>query len=251
MTCGIYKIVNQKNNKYYLGSSKNIEKRWQTHKRTLKKNTHHNIHLQRAWNKYGENSFLLNIAEITTEKKILNKEQYYLDKLKPPYNIGTQASGGDNLTNNPNKDKIIKQITKTLRDKISKMSKEEKSEKWSRPMDKNPNWKGGKTYFTCPICGIKKRTCSLIKTCAKCYNKNKNGINNPFYGKHHSKKTINILRQKTIERGNSCNKQKISVIIDNIKYSSMSTAAKKLNINRQTVANRIKSKKFPNYIISQ
>ena len=32
MTCGIYKIMNLKNNKIYIGKSKNIEKRWQRHK---------------------------------------------------------------------------------------------------------------------------------------------------------------------------------------------------------------------------
>ena len=31
MTCGIYKIENKESGKVYIGSSKNIEKRWEAH----------------------------------------------------------------------------------------------------------------------------------------------------------------------------------------------------------------------------
>ena len=31
MSCGIYIITNIENNKFYVGMSKNIEKRWQAH----------------------------------------------------------------------------------------------------------------------------------------------------------------------------------------------------------------------------
>ena len=41
MKTGIYKIICKKNNKIYIGSSNNIERRWNTHMNTLdkKKNT--------------------------------------------------------------------------------------------------------------------------------------------------------------------------------------------------------------------
>ena len=42
---GIYKIVNSINNKIYVGSAKNIKKRWSAHKSDLNKNKHHNKHL--------------------------------------------------------------------------------------------------------------------------------------------------------------------------------------------------------------
>lgn len=32
MTCGIYKIENKESGKVYIGSSKNIEKRWEAHR---------------------------------------------------------------------------------------------------------------------------------------------------------------------------------------------------------------------------
>ena len=59
MTCGIYTIKNIINGKFYLGSSKNIEKRWNRHLYELRNNRHHSWYLQRAFIKYGENSFKL------------------------------------------------------------------------------------------------------------------------------------------------------------------------------------------------
>ena len=54
--CGVYKIVNTVNGKIYIGSSKNIDRRWNEHIRVLELNAHNNQHLQNAWNKYGKNN---------------------------------------------------------------------------------------------------------------------------------------------------------------------------------------------------
>ena len=54
---GIYAITNIKNKKQYIGSSYNCRQRSYDHIAALKKNTHYSPHLQRSWNKYGEDSF--------------------------------------------------------------------------------------------------------------------------------------------------------------------------------------------------
>jgi len=84
ISCGIYKITNTTNNRCYIGSSININKRWNEHKNNLRKNKHDNDFLQKSWNKHGENSFLFEIIEIVPNPNILIiREQYYLDLLKP------------------------------------------------------------------------------------------------------------------------------------------------------------------------
>lgn len=50
---GVYAIKCIKNNKFYIGVSKNIEERWREHKSDLRNNKHHCIKLQRCCNKYG------------------------------------------------------------------------------------------------------------------------------------------------------------------------------------------------------
>ena len=49
----IYKIENIVNKRIYIGSTKNYEKRKDTHFRTLRNNNHHNDFLQRSFNKHG------------------------------------------------------------------------------------------------------------------------------------------------------------------------------------------------------
>jgi group I intron endonuclease len=85
----IYQILNKKNNKFYIGSSNNIENRFRSHKYKLRKNIHHSPILQKSYNKYGKNNFEFRILEETDN--LLEREQYYLDKLKPKYNISLSA----------------------------------------------------------------------------------------------------------------------------------------------------------------
>lgn len=76
-TSGIYQIVNTINQKKYIGSSNNTDRRWHEHKKHLRKNNHDNIHLQHAWNKYGEKAFIFEVIEIVNNKSLLcDREQY-------------------------------------------------------------------------------------------------------------------------------------------------------------------------------
>lgn len=77
MITGIYKILNTVNNKVYIGSAVDIKKRWRDHKWYLKKNMHHNSHLQFAYNKYGLIKFQFIIEqECPIENLLINEEKY-------------------------------------------------------------------------------------------------------------------------------------------------------------------------------
>jgi group I intron endonuclease len=56
--CYIYEVVNNTNGKKYVGSTINPPNaRWREHKWKLNKGTHHSYKLQKAWNKYGQDTF--------------------------------------------------------------------------------------------------------------------------------------------------------------------------------------------------
>jgi group I intron endonuclease len=243
---GIYKIVNQQNGKFYVGSSKNIIRRWYIHKSALKNNRHHCIHLQRSWNKHGEQTFKFEIIkelDHPNETQLFAEELKYINELLPQYNVGG-VGGEDNLTNNPNREDIIKRIVTSMKDRISKMSEEERKLIWGRTGDKNFNWKGGISSPNCKICG--KKLGYGHNHCMLC---SKLGINNPFYNKHHSNKTKKFLRE--INLGKLPTNIR-SVKIEGTTYLSVADAARKIGVCNATILFRIKSKYWDyEYIIPQ
>jgi group I intron endonuclease len=82
MTCGIYIIVNLLNNKFYLGSSENIEKRWIQHQNLLNNNKHGNKFLQNTWNKNNSENFELRIIEICENTNRIERENIWLNYTK-------------------------------------------------------------------------------------------------------------------------------------------------------------------------
>lgn len=77
----IYMIANIINDKYYIGSAKNVRLRTTFHKYQLRNNKHDNKHLQGAWNLYGESNFIFLILEKATFEKLEEKEQTWIDAL--------------------------------------------------------------------------------------------------------------------------------------------------------------------------
>lgn len=87
MVMAIYQITNTQNGKRYIGSSIDYRERVRGHLFHLREGKHHSKHLQRAYDKYGENAFKFSILKVVTKKeKIVEIEQKYLDEFKPEYN---------------------------------------------------------------------------------------------------------------------------------------------------------------------
>lgn len=80
---GVYRITNLINNNSYVGSSSSsLYKRFSLHREQLRKNKHYNEHLQRAWNKYGEENFEFVVIEFCDNKDdCLDRETFYINEL--------------------------------------------------------------------------------------------------------------------------------------------------------------------------
>ena len=96
MTRCIYKIINVINNKFYVGSAINFEKRKARHLWRLRRGDHANKHLQAAWQKHGEQAFVFAIVQTVAENEdILAAENVWLFEHVGKdycYNIATDAT---------------------------------------------------------------------------------------------------------------------------------------------------------------
>lgn len=84
---GIYQIKNCTTGKFYVGSSKNIYYRIRRHLSDLRKGKHANPILTNAFNKYGEDDFEAIILEEVSIVDLLKREEYWINFLKPNYNV--------------------------------------------------------------------------------------------------------------------------------------------------------------------
>jgi group I intron endonuclease len=78
---GIYQIHNVVNGKSYVGSAVCLRSRISKHRNDLRTGIHHSQKLQRAWAKYGEDSFAFNVIEFVEEDRLIAREQHWIDFL--------------------------------------------------------------------------------------------------------------------------------------------------------------------------
>ena len=274
MKSGIYRIVCVENGRFYIGSSRNIQKRWTRHLNDLRNRRHGNDHLQRSFDKYGENRFVFEVIEECDVDNLFLREQFYLDTLNPygevGFNIGRKALGGDNLTNHPNREDIIDRIKKGCRETLSKMTEEERKVKWSKAGHLNPNWGNKwsdesriKSSNTCKKLYADGKMVSYKKgkthidlygeKMAKEFSENLSyhasqriGDRNNFYGKSHTDETKQKMREFRIGIKPA---NRVKIKINGIVYDSYYDAFMKLGIPVVTIRWRCLSKnpKFDEY----
>ena len=89
---GVYIIANLANGKTYIGSAaRSFKSRFGNHLTRLRRGSHHSRHLQSAWSKYGEESFVfMPVVEVAPEDCIA-VEQEWIDGWMPAYNTAKVA----------------------------------------------------------------------------------------------------------------------------------------------------------------
>lgn len=232
----VYRIVNIENNKEYIGSTNNFDKRKKSHLYNLKRNKHHCRYLQYAFNKSGESNFQFEIIYEGDDYR--NIEQTILDNnFGRLYNMSKQSSGGDLISYHPNRNEICEKIGKSVRERFKSPSERMKH---SLPKEKNGNWKGGREFNTCD-CGNTKKFKSAM--CTKC--RKRHGEHNAFFGHTHTdeaKKKISNSRKGILPSNSN------KIMIDGVIFNSQAEASRSLNVSAGTITNRLNSNKFPNYI---
>lgn len=162
---GIYKFTNKLNGKFYIGSSVNLRRRFANYfSLAYISGVKNHLTISRALIKYGYFNFELEILEYCNTLDLLIREQYYIDILKPKYNIAKIASSTIGIKKS---EKQKNNISKAIKGKYIG----EKSALF------------GKTHSL-----ETKKLMSLAKS----------GIKNPLYGKTHTYETKILMRNKKL-----------------------------------------------------
>ena len=91
---GIYKITNTVTGDFYIGSSKDVKRRWAHHKCQSTWNKHPNNPMYLDMQKYGIENFEFEIFAEVEEDSLKEAEQQFIEKLQPTYN-NYKAKGWD------------------------------------------------------------------------------------------------------------------------------------------------------------
>lgn len=94
----VYKITNEITGDFYIGSSRNVKQRWKSHRSRAFWKQHPNIKMYQDMQKYGLDNFEFVIIEETDNLK--EKEQYFIDLLKPSYNSNRAIGFDDRIFKN-------------------------------------------------------------------------------------------------------------------------------------------------------
>lgn len=123
---GIYKIQSKiKPKRFYIGSTACLRDRWLRHKRDLRGDKHHSVKLQRHVNKYGFDDLVFSVLELCLPDALIDREQYYLDKLKPYFNLYPTAGSCRGAKRGPMPVEVRLKISLAQRGKVGKKMTEE------------------------------------------------------------------------------------------------------------------------------
>lgn len=130
---GIYRWIHKKSGKSYIGSSVDLSNRFsQYYNYNHITNPKQKRAIYRAILSYGYQSFKLEILEYCSPDKLIEREQFYLDKFKPEYNILKFAGSSFGFKHSEASKKIMSELAKSRKfskETLLKMRKRIVSEK--------------------------------------------------------------------------------------------------------------------------
>lgn len=152
---GIYAIKNNANGMVYVGQtrkSKGIKARIREHVGLLKRSVHGNDYLQKAWNKYGENTFsYFIIEEVICDDLLDTREQHWIDETwNSSYNLHPTANSPKGFSHTPetrlkigeaNKKRIWSEESKT------KLSESQKNRYKNKPESEETKKKRSESHI--------------------------------------------------------------------------------------------------------
>lgn len=191
--CGIYMIKNKVNGNIYVGQAADIYERWKEHISLLRRGKHVNNHLQRAWNKYGDDNFEFSIVEECGENALNDREIYWITEYDSYHNGYNQTLGGGGVRGFKHDEETKQRISESLKGEnapwYGKQRSEEtkvkigqaSKERWSNP-ENHPMYGKHHTEESKEKMSESHKGKTLTDEHKAKLSKASSGENNPMYG---------------------------------------------------------------------
>jgi len=239
---GIYLLHNLVNGKQYVGSSINLKRRLYSYYSPSK--LIDNRYISNSILKYGHNNFTVLILELVEKSDhiktdLLNREQYYIDLLKPVLNLNPTAGSSLGFKHSDETKALLanlrtgKSLSEKTKQLLSELFSGELNPFWGKThnLDTLTRMKLSKIGELNPMYG-KEKSPEFIEQ----MHKDKHGSNNPMWGKTHSEGTLNKMRKSVYVYD--------ALIMELIKeYNSSVTAKEDLKIGYDTLKKYLNSNK--------
>ena len=156
----VYKIINTITGDFYIGSSKDVKQRWESHKWPSMWNKYPNSQLYQDMQKYGVDKFEFQVIEEIEPEKLKEMEQRFIEKLKPTYN-SNNAKGWD---------------IERYKEYQKEYKKTDKYKEYNKEYEKSDKRKKYKKEYNNQLCSYKGETLTL---CALSTRFRRAGIEHP------------------------------------------------------------------------
>ena len=160
----VYKIINAITGDFYIGSSKDVKQRWRNHKKPSSWKRYPNNPMYLDMQKYGVDKFIFEILTEVEADKLKEKEQQFIETLKPTYN-NRNANGWD-----------FERYKETNKEYQNKYNKSDKGKEYHKQYNKSAKCKEYKKKYNNQLCCYNGETLTL---CALRLRFRRKGINNP------------------------------------------------------------------------
>lgn len=120
---GVYRILNKKNGRVYYGSAARFKQRSREHLSALKKGTHHNLFLQRDFNKCGKDAFQYEVVKVVKLPTSGDKDEWSLLRVTEEQKYIDEAFDNRNMCYNGTKYAVDIGYHPWKEDRKEKMSK--------------------------------------------------------------------------------------------------------------------------------
>ncbi len=253
-TCAVYTLTLVETGVFYIGSTKNVDKRIRIHLRRLSNNSHGNKNLQEAWNSSVSKEFFANAFPVAGREEAFALEEKFIRRayespLRPLLaNMSLTAKGSDSIARHPDKDFIIRKREESRKITYAKLSDDERAKRFSLPRLGSRNGMYGKTHTP----EVRKKLSEFHKGhkrnvglklspehVEKIRQRQKLRIGplNSFYGKTHSPENIEKARKRMLGVKSKNNKR---INAEGVVFETCADAAKHFNISPGLVTYRLK-----------